>query len=119
MIQRHIEAWKRFLEGRIDQEHGREDDSLRKFEQALEIDPDNPHFRQAHEVARGRLGRDLNESEERLLASIESTYQEFNSAGTNLRTERVQGLKQMLAELDRRPLLNGAVRTYLGGLHCG
>jgi tetratricopeptide (TPR) repeat protein len=62
MICRQLEAWNKFIRGRIAQEQGREEDALREFEQALEIDPDDQCFRDATKVtqrkeARGRLCR--------------------------------------------------------------
>ena len=59
MIHRQMEAWKKFIRGRIAQEQGREEEALRGFEQALEIDPDNNYFREASEVAKRNLVLEL------------------------------------------------------------
>jgi tetratricopeptide (TPR) repeat protein len=119
MIHRQMEAWKKFIHGRIAQELGREEEGLRAFEQALEIDPDNQHFRDASEVAQRNLSRTLSRSEEDLLAHVQESYKQLARTLTSQKDERVNGFKQILAELEGRPPLDGYVRTYKGGLHCG
>jgi tetratricopeptide (TPR) repeat protein len=120
MIHRQMEAWKKFLHGRIAQEQGREEEGLREFEQALEIDPDNQHFRAASEVAQRNLSRNLSRSEQDLLAHVQESYEHLaRTLTTSQKDERVDGFKQILAALQGRPRLNGYVRTYRGGLHCG
>ena len=119
MIHRQMEAWKKFIHGRIAQEEGREEEGLRELEQALEIDPDNQHFRDASEVAQRNLSRNLSRSEEDLLAHVQESYEQLAGTLTSQKDERVDGLKQILAELEGRPPLDGYVRTYKGGLHCG
>jgi hypothetical protein len=49
MIRRQLEAWNKFIRGRIAHEKGREEDALREFEQAIE--PNNRCFRDASKVA--------------------------------------------------------------------
>ena len=119
MIHRQMEAWKKFIHGRIAQEEGREEEGLRELEQALEIDPDNQHFRDASEVAQRNLSRNLSRSEEDLLAHVQESYEQLAGTLTSQKGERVDRFKQILAELEGRPPLNGYVRTYKGGLHCG
>ena len=119
MIHRQMEAWKKFIHGRIAQEMGREEEGLRAFEQALEIDPDNQHFREASEVAQRSLSRNLSRSDEDLLAHVRESYEQLAQTLTSQKDERVDGLKKMLAELEGRRPLDGYVRTYKGGLHCG
>jgi tetratricopeptide (TPR) repeat protein len=119
MIHRQMEAWKKFIQGRIAQEQGREEEGLRAFEQALEIDPNNQYFREASEVAQRSLSRDLSQSDEDLLAHVQESYEQLRPSLTSQKDERVDGLKKMLAELDGLRPLEGYVRTYKGGLHCG
>jgi len=119
MIHRQMEAWKKFIHGRIAQEQGREEEGLREFEQALEFDPDNQHFRDASEVAQRNLSRNLSRSEEDLLAHVQESYEQLARTLTSQKDERVDGFKKILAELEGRPSLDGYVRTYKGGLHCG
>jgi hypothetical protein len=119
VIHRQMEAWKKFIHGRIAQELGRDEEGLIAFEQALEIDPDNQHFREASEVAQRNLSRTLSRSDEDLLAHVQESYEQLGRALASEKDERVDGLKKMLAELEGRPPLDGYVRTYKGGLHCG
>jgi hypothetical protein len=114
-----MEAWKKFIHGRIAQELGREEEGLRAFEQALEIDPDNQHFREASEVAQRNLSRTLSRSDEDLLAHVQESYEQLGRNLASGKDERVDGLKKMLADLEGRRPLEGYVRTYKGGLHCG
>jgi tetratricopeptide (TPR) repeat protein len=119
MMQRQMEAWKKFLHGRIAQEEGREEEGLGAIEQALEIDPDNRHFLNARVIARGNMGRNLSRSEEDLLAHVEQSYEQLAGALASEKAEpqRVNRLKAILAELEGRPIC-GHERTYIRGLHC-
>jgi tetratricopeptide (TPR) repeat protein len=114
-----MEAWKKFIRGRFAQEQGREEDALREFEQALEIDPENQCFRDATKVAQRNLHRNLNPLEEHLLVHVQQGYEELAQTLTSQKDERVEGLKQVLAELEGRPPIDVHVRTYKGGPHCG
>lgn len=119
MIHRQLEAWKKFIRGRIAQEQGREEDALREFEQALQIDPDNECFREASKVAQQDLRQNLSPSEEHRLVRVQHGYQQLSQTLTSQNDDRVEGLKRILAELEGSPPIDGYVRTYKGGLHCG
>ena len=118
MIHRQMEAWKKFIRGRIAQEQGREEEALRGFEQAIEIDPNNKYFREASEVAKRNLSRNLSRSDEDHLLHVQACYEQIARTITS-QNERVEGFKEMLAELEGRPPIDGYVRTYKGGLHSG
>jgi hypothetical protein len=119
MICRQLEAWNRFFRGRIAQEQGRKEDVLREFRQAFEIDPDDQCFRDATKVAQRNLHRNLSPLEEHLLMHVQQGYEELAQTLTSQKDEQVKGLKQILAELEGRPPIDGYVRTYKGGLLCG
>jgi hypothetical protein len=87
------------------------------FEQA-QNHPDNQCFREATEVAQRKLNRNLSRSEEHLLVHGQEGYKQITRTITS-QNERVDRFKQILAELEGRPPLDGYVRTYKGGLHCG
>ena len=93
MIHKPMEAWKKFIHGRIAQELGREEEGLRAFEQALEIDPDNPHFRDASEAAQRNPNRNLSRSEEHLLAHVQESYEQLARALTSQKDEADRWIK--------------------------
>ena len=118
MNHRQKEAWRKCIEGRIAEEQGREEDGLRAFEQALEIDPRNEHFRAAHEDALRNVSRDLSQPEEELLARIQKKYAQFApGVAASGKPARMDGLQELLAELDGRGQ-NGQAGKYTRGLHC-
>jgi hypothetical protein len=116
MIHRQKEAWRICIDGRIAQGQGREEDGLRAFEQALEIDPGNAHFRAAHEDARRNISRNLSQPEEELLVQIQQRYEQLVPAGANETSVWMEGYKELLGEFDDHGR-NGHLRTYKRGLH--
>ena len=118
-LERQMEAWKKFLHGRIAQEEGREKEGLAAIEQALAIDPDNPHFLKASAIDQGTLDRNLSRSEEELLAHAQESYGQLaqTHVGEKSGPQRVNRLRAILGELGGHPI-SGYARTYIGGLHC-
>jgi tetratricopeptide (TPR) repeat protein len=88
VIHRQMEARKKFIRGRFAQEQGREEDALREFEQALEIDPDNQCFRDATKVAQRNLHRNLSPLEEHLLVHVQQGYEELAQTLASQKDER-------------------------------
>jgi hypothetical protein len=116
MIRRQLEAWNKFIRGRIAQEHGREEDSLREFEQA--IDPNNRCFRGASKVAHGVSYRNLSSVQEHLPVCVQQGFERLTeTVDSQLDDEPMEGLKRILAELEGRTPFDGYVKTYNGGLH--
>jgi hypothetical protein len=114
MIRRQLEAWNKFIRGRIAQEHGREEDALREFEQA--IDPNNRCFRDTSKVAHGVSYRNLSSVEEHLLVRVQQSYERLAETVPCQQDEPMEGLKRILAELEGRTPFDGYVKTYNGGL---
>jgi hypothetical protein len=114
MIRRQLEAWNKFIRGRIAQEQGREEDGLREFEQA--IDPSNRCFRDASKVAQDSSCRSLNSMEEHLLVRVQQGYELLAETVASRQDEPTEGLKRILAELEGRTPFDGYVKTYNGGL---
>ena len=111
MIHRQMEAWKKFIRGRIAQEQGREEEALRGFEQAIEIDPNNKYLREASEVAKRNLSRNLSRSDEDHLLHVQACYEQIAQTITS-QNERLEGFKEMLAELEGRPPIDGYVPEH-------
>ena len=117
-LERQMEAWKKFLHGRIAQEEGREKEGLAAIEQALAIDPDNPHFLKASAINQGNLDRNLSRSEEELLTHVQESYGQIAQTQVGEKSgQRVNRLRAIAGELDGRPI-SGYMPTYIGGLHC-
>jgi uncharacterized protein YukE len=115
MSRRLLEAWNKFIRGRIAQEQGREEAALREFEQ--EIDPNNRCFRGASKVAHGVSYRNLSSVEEHLLVRVQQSYERLaETVDSQLDDEPMEGLKRILAELEGRTPFDGYVKTYNGGL---
>jgi hypothetical protein len=110
-----VEAWNKFIRGRIAQEQGREEDALREFEQA--IDHNNRCFRDARKVARESSYRNLSSVEEHLLVRVQQGYERLAEIVSSRQDESNEGLKRILAELEGRTPFDGYVKTYNGGLH--
>lgn len=118
MTHRQKEGWRKFIEGKIAQEEGREEDGLRAIEVALEIDPTNQHFRAAAEDARRSLSRNLSGPEEALLAHVQKKYAQLVPAAVATeKAARMSDLKELIAELNGHSPY-GHARTYKRGLHC-
>jgi hypothetical protein len=115
MIRRQLEAWNKFIRGRIAQEQGREEDPPREFEQA--IDPNNRCFRDARKVAHDSSYRSLSSVEEQLLLRVQQGYERLAKPVSSRQDEPMEGLKRILAELEGRTPFDGYVKTYNGGLH--
>jgi hypothetical protein len=115
MIRRQLEAWNKFIRGRIAQEQGREKDSLTEFKQA--IDPNNRCFRDASNVDHDSSYRNLSSVEEHLLVCVQEGYERLAETVASQQDEPMEGLKRILAELEGRTPFDGYVKTYNGGLH--
>ena len=110
-----MEAWKTFINGLLAQEEGREEDGLRAFERALELEPGNPHFQSACESARRRQENQHQRSDAEVLAHVQTCYQRLAGFPERAAYERIEGLKGLLAELE--PQRDAHQRKYLTGLH--
>jgi hypothetical protein len=115
MIRRQLEAWNKFIRGRIAQEKGPEEGALREFEQA--IDSNNRCFRDASKVAHDLSYRNLSSVEEHLLVRVQQGYERLAETVASQQDEPMEGLKRILAELEGRTPFDGYVKTYNGGLH--
>jgi hypothetical protein len=115
MIRRQLEAWNKFIRGRIAQEQGCEEDALKEFEQA--IDPNNRCFRDASKVAHDSSYRNLSSVEEHLFVRVQQGYERLAETASGRQDEPMEGLKRILAELEGRTPFDGYVKTYNGGLH--
>jgi hypothetical protein len=113
MIRRQLEAWNKFIRGRIAQEPGREEDALREFEQA--IDPNNRCFRDARKIA--HESSYPSSVEEHLLVLVQQGYERLAEIVSSRQDEPMEGLKRILAELKGCTPFDGYVKTYNGGLH--
>jgi hypothetical protein len=115
MIRRQLEAWNKFIRGRIAQAQGREEDALREFEKA--IDPHYRCFRDAGKVAHDSSPPNLGSVEEHLLVRVQQGYERLAKTVSSRHDEPMEGLKRVLAELEGRTPFDGYVKTYNGGLH--
>jgi hypothetical protein len=96
MIRRQLEAWNKFIRGRIAQEQGRKEDALREFEQA--IDPNDRCFRDTSKVAHDSSYRNLSSVEEHLLVRSQQGYERLAETVASQQDEPMEGLKRILAE---------------------
>ena len=115
MIRRQLEAWNKFIRGRIAQEQGREEDPLTEFEQA--IDPNNRCLRDASKVVHDSSYRNLSSVPEHLLVCVKQGYERLTETVASQQDEPMEGLKRILAELEGCTPFDGFVKTYNGGLH--
>jgi predicted Zn-dependent protease len=73
MSQLTVSDWKSFLEARIEQEQGKDESALARFESLLGRYPDNPHLLASRTFALQRLGR----AEEAAASQIAAKYAEL------------------------------------------
>jgi len=98
--QKELEAWKVFLQGRILQEQGNNDEALSCFEKALAADPQNASFLNAKAVALRAVGKDAAAA----VTRIESQYRELarTLVGDKDKPEDwIKALESVAAEADR------------------
>jgi hypothetical protein len=100
MTRRLLEAWNKFIRGRIAQEQGREEAALGEFEQA--IDPNNRCFRDASKVAHDSSSRHLRSVEEHLLVRVQQGYERLAETIPSRPDEPIEGFKRVLAQLEGR-----------------
>ena len=94
-----LEAWKVFLKGRIAQEQGKNEESVRAFDKALALIPGNRHFLNAKSIALAALNR----PEEAMAARIAAGYSELSQkcSGNNDKPDPwVKGLEELLEEAE-------------------